>query len=602
MDESVNDNEIKIPGYKILRKDRNRNGGGVCCYIKNSIDFIERKYIGKAIESIWFSVKYKDKQIIFGTIYRPPNSTSVYYDNILSEIQRARDVCNHVIVMGDLNYNYVHDDTLSKNPVYNIEMLFDMKQLIKDPTRTTMSTKSLLDIILSSDYEQHENTTVINTSMSDHDCVYTEYKPVSSFRKQKHKQINYRDFKMFDEKLFLKDLREDPYISNLEFDESELCKRWELFKKSFITIANKHAPMKMMRAKERYYPWVNLEIVKLIYERNHIKKRAVKTKSEHLWQKLKKLRNKITLLIRKRRKEYYEEKLRECGKDSKKMWKCINKITGSKSFIPPHKDISCNNFNEHFSTIGEKIISQTSSKPENLPWKQPPCETTFMFGTIERDDVCKLIKNLGNDSNTDLLGFDSKLLALSYDIISPLLCKLFNASMSTCSVPNDWKTACITPVYKGKGDMSDKNNYRPISIITHISKIFEVLIHRQLLAYLQDKNLISIDQSAYLKFHNTQTSLHRIIDDWIDNVSFNTFTGVCAFDIKKCFDSIDHRLLLKKMQLYGVKDNELRWFESYLSNRSQIVKCHAEISHKRCINVGVPPGLSPGAYSIYHIH
>ena len=140
------------------------------------------------------------------------------------------------------------------------------------------------------------------------------------------------------------------------------------------------------------------------------------------------------------------------------MWKCINKITGSKTYKSPHKDLNATTFNDHFSTIGEKIISQMSNKPENLPWKQPACETVFAFNCIMNDNVCKLLQKLVNDSSTDVLGFHSKLLCLSSKIIAPILTKLFNASLTSCVVPNDWKTACVTPIFKGKGDASDKSN------------------------------------------------------------------------------------------------------------------------------------------------
>ena len=601
LNESVNDSEIAITGYNLIRKDRNRNGGGVCFYVKQSIDFKERNDIGNGIESLWFSVKHKNKLVMFGTIYRPPNSTTDYYDNMFNEIQRAKGICDHLIIMGDFNYDYVNDKTLSKNPIFNIEMLFDMKQLIQEPTRKTVNTKSLLDVIITSDYELHENTTVIHTSMSDHDCVYSEYKLINNLKKQKHKQINYRDFKKFNVDSFLKELMDDPAITDTDFENEKLCEKWELFKLAFVKISDKHAPVKTMRVKERHYPWVNSNIVKLMYERNHAKKCAVKNKCISWWQKYKCLRNRVNVEIRNARKDYYKQKLAECGNNPKKMWKCINKITGSKTYKSPHKDLSATIFNDHFSTIGEKIISQMSNKPESLPWKQPACETVFAFNFMLNDDVYKSFKKLGNDSNTDVLGFDSKLLSLSSEIIAPMLTKLFNASLISCIVPNDWKTACVTPIFKGKGDVSDKSNYRPISLIAHISKIFEMSVHKQLLKYFQDNNLISIDQSAYLKLHNTQTSLHRVIDDWIDNLCFNSLTGICTFDIKKCFDSIDHDLLLKKMEFYGVRNNEVKWFKDYLSDRSQVVKCHGVVSDKRIVNVGVPQGsvLGPILFVIF---
>ena len=298
LDESVSESEIEIAGYSVVRKDRNRNGGGVCFYVKDSLNFHDRKDIGNGIESIWITVKQQDKLVIIGTIYRPPSANSVYYDDMLSEIQRAHDICSNVIVMGDLNYDYINDDTLSRNPVFNIEMLFNMKQLIEEPTRVTVNTKSLLDVILTSDHESHDNTTVINTPMSDHDCVYSEYKLLKSLQKQKHKVISYRDFKKFDVNCFLEELMNDPAICDLQFCENELIEKWNLFKTAFINVSRKHAPIKTMRMKDRYCPWVDKDIVKLMYERNHAKKCAVRTKSQELWQKFKQLRNRVTFETR----------------------------------------------------------------------------------------------------------------------------------------------------------------------------------------------------------------------------------------------------------------------------------------------------------------
>ena len=91
----------------------------------------------------------------------------------------------------------------------------------------------------------------------------------------------------------------------------------------------------------------------------------------------------------------------------------------------------------------------------------------------------------------------------------------------------------------------------------------EAKVHKPLLNYMQNNNYINIDQSAYLKHHYTQTALHRVTDDWIDNMCNKVFTGVCSLDIRKCFDTIDHKILLTKLDYYGVRSNELQWFREY---------------------------------------
>ena len=125
--------------------------------------------------------------------------------------------------------------------------------------------------------------------------------------------------------------------------------------------------------------------------------------------------------------------------------------------------------------------------------------------------------------------------------------QLYNVSVETETVISDWKLSKVTPIYKGKGSKDEAGNYRPISLISHIMKIFEKEIKLQVMGYLEVNNLITSDQSAYRNQHNTQTALHRVVDDWLDNVSDGNLTGVCSFDITKCFDTINHAILLKKM-------------------------------------------------------
>ena len=178
----------------------------------------------------------------------------------------------------------------------------------------------------------------------------------------------------------------------------------------------------------------------------------------------------------------------------------------------------------------------------------------------------KHLLKLDDVTNNDVLVFDSRLLFLSEDIIAPILTTNYNVSIETQSVISDWKLSKVTPIYNGKGSKDDAGNYRPISLIGHniIMKIFQKEIQVQVMGYLEVNNLITSDQSAYRNQHNTQTALHRVVDDWLYNISDGNLTGVCSFDITKCFDTINHTILLKKMSFYGFKDNASKWFQSYL--------------------------------------
>ena len=597
LDKSVDDMEIKIPGFSVVRKDRNKHGGGVCFYICDGIQYCTIDNIGNGIESLWLSVKQRNKKhIVIGTIYRAPNSNREYCENIFNEIQRAKDISEEVIVMGDLNFDCISDNGLSQNPISCLESMFDMTQLIKMPTRITLKTKSLLDVIITSNYKKHCNTTVIDISMSDHCCVYTEYGTTINFEKlsKPNNEITFKNYKQFNLEAFKQELSDSHFVTNCDFENSELEHRWKLFMSAFLEISNKHVPSKTMRLKDRCSPWVSNDTISMMYRRDFLKRKAVKNNDEQLWKEYRELRNDITKKIKSDKKKYYTDQLKECGKNPQKVWKFINKVTGGGKQTQPPSDLSADAFNVYFSTIGEKIKESSSTKPVNLPWKNPPCSFNFRFSPVNEEWVKKALMKLNSNSNVDILGFDRKLLRCSAEIISPIICKFFNASLITSTVISDWKMARVTPVFKEKGDKSDFSNYRPISVIGHISKLFEMVIHRQLLEYFHESNLISLDQSAYLKHRNTQTALHRVIDDWTDNICSNNLTGICSFDIKKCFDTIDHQILLLKLEKYGITNSELNWFRSYLADRCQIVRCNNKLSEKCNVTVGVPQGSTLG--------
>ena len=232
--------------------------------------------------------------------------------------------------------------------------------------------------------------------------------------------------------------------------------------------------------------------------------------------------------------------------------------------------------------------SDDSVDDAHVFWRGSNCTCHFNFTEIKHCSVKKHIHALGDASNNYVLGFDSKLMYLSYDILAPILTKSYNVSIESKFVIPDWKLSKVTPIYKGKGSKDDAGNYRPISLIGHIIKIIEKEVKLQLMSYLVSNKLITSDQSAYMKQHNTQTALHKVIDDWLYNMSDGNLTGVCSFDITKCFDTINHAILIKKFEFYGFDQCDIKWFKSYLHKGEQLVSCHNQLSGKCELQIGVP--------------
>ena len=171
--------------------------------------------------------------------------------------------------------------------------------------------------------------------------------------------------------------------------------------------------------------------------------------------------------------------------------------------------------------------------------------------------------------------------------ISDSLKHIFNQAITLSLFPDDWKTARVIPLYKN-GQRNVAENYRPISVLPAISKIMEKILYDQLYCYLSKFRLLSDGQFGFPKFHATATALLDCTNDGYVNLDKKMFNLVVQIDLKKAFDTVDHRILLRKLEIYGIKGQALPLLNSYLLNRSQ--KCHINgfLSSEKTIRCGVP--------------
>ena len=155
--------------------------------------------------------------------------------------------------------------------------------------------------------------------------------------------------------------------------------------------------------------------------------------------------------------------------------------------------------------------------------------------------------------------------------------------------------------YFQKGKKDDPNNYRPISVIPVVAKIFEKRVHEQLYNYLNDNDLLANCQSGFRSLHSTLTALLEATENWSLNIDNGLINGVIFIDLKKASDTIDHNIIIRKLSNYGVDQKALRWFQSYLSDRSQKCSVNGHLSTASPITCGVPQGsiIGPLLFLVY---
>ena len=177
---------------------------------------------------------------------------------------------------------------------------------------------------------------------------------------------------------------------------------------------------------------------------------------------------------------------------------------------------------------------------------------------------------------------------------------IFNTSLKSSRFPNDWKTTRMTPIFK-EGNKSDKSNYRPISVLPVISRLFEKLVLNQLYQYLDHKGLLSLNQSGFKRLHSTVTCLLKNTGDWKTGLDSGQMLGMVFVDLRNAFDTVDHRILCNKFKLYGVQQREISWYKGYLSDRSQYCSVGGYDCNVGELELGVPQGscLGPLLFLIY---
>ena len=248
------------------------------------------------------------------------------------------------------------------------------------------------------------------------------------------------------------------------------------------------------------------------------------------------------------------------------------------------------------STIANKLrnllpdILFDTAKLSNFVRSRKDESAIFSIPSITERDVVSYLLKIDSNKSTGIDDISSRMLKLAAPFIAPSIARLINLSFSLNVFPCRWKTAKVTPIFKS-GDPADVTNYRPISVLPILSKIAERHVYNALYSFLSENDLIYTRQSGFRLRHSTETALIKVIDDLLFNLDNDCVSGMVLIDYRKAFDMIDHTLLLKKREVYGLSTETLQWFTSYLTNRRQLVK----LGDKQSNLANVPHGISQGS-------
>lgn len=381
------------------------------------------------------------------------------------------------------------------------------------------------------------------------------------------------------------------------------------FLSELIKVIDKHFPFRTIRVKGKHSPWISSHLISLFKEREKAWSKYRCTKSVPDWNHYKSLRNQCKTQTRNAKSSYYNDCFLKDFKNPRQFWDHLNRVLNrnSKTSVNQIKvnDVSISDpsliahaFNQHFTEIGDSnhVISSINDHASTFSFTPG----SFTFNKIMPNDVFNAIANLKEYSSAGPDGIEARYIKLAAQVLIFPLADLFNLSLNTCTVPGTWKCAKVIPLFKS-GDVSIMNNYRPISIICTIAKIFEKIIFNQLSNFIIRKNILCPFQSGFKPNFSTTTALLKFTNDIFSACDKGHLTGAIFIDLSKAFDMVDHYILLDKLQAIGLNQNALLWFNSYLHNRRQCVAFKGLLSDYLLVDKGVPQGstLGPLLFSIF---
>jgi hypothetical protein len=372
---------------------------------------------------------------------------------------------------------------------------------------------------------------------------------------------------------------------------------WSAFKDKFLEFVDKHIPFKERRIKASSEQWINDDILIKMHQRDYLHQKALQHNSDYYWKLYKRARNLVVSKIREAKRTFVDEAINQAQTKPKDMW------TRLKQFLPSQ----CNKIQTLYLQIDDTCISQNDQIADafnyffcnighnlgkNFDDKLPDVEQlmsngSFKIQKMSVDFVTKQISGMSTAKATWLDGISVKLLKLTSNAIVDILTCVFNFSMETNNFENDWKRAKVSPIFKNV-DEHMANNYRPVSVLPIISKIIEKHVFNSF--YLSENHLITSSQSGFRPKHSSETALNCLIDRCLKNIDQGKLTGVPFIDLSKAFDTVNHNVLIHKLKSFGICENTVSWFKSYLSSREKSVGWKGVISKPNNITIGVPQG------------
>jgi hypothetical protein len=621
-----------IDGYKPLmyKKRRGMRGGGVGFYIKNNLnaEIIEHlsPFEEKIIEALTITISYPDsnKHVLCTSVYRSNgiihNVTSSQqmerfmskFTELLDSIQQTK---KESYIFIDSNIDLLNLRNLSVSNYMNLIIEKSFLQGISKATRMQNDSKTLIDHILFNTECESLSSGVIVSDVSDH--FFTFIVPPNRRKNvvHNHQSIYSRNYSLQNLNNFKITLGTMDWTSVLSCVDVNLA--YSEFWSKYKTCHDLHFPLSRKRFNKNIHKRQPFITNGLLISRNtkiKLHKKAVADPSVGNIQRYKTYKTLYCRILRGAKKMYYTSKLNENLKNPKKTWETLNEILGKNKKKDDVSQINiegtpesdptkiANHFNQFFTSIGKKIsndVPPVDKQPEEyINYGRPIPELNLQNTTPEH--VLKTIKKSKNKNSCDIHGISAKMVKFVGAEVSIPLAHIFNRSLESGVFPEMLKQCRVIPIFKS-GNHMECDNYRPISLLSSISKVLEKIVAEKLLFHLTENDLLYTHQYGFIPKKSAEHNLMHVINFVSSALNDGNFCVGVFLDLKKAFDVCSHSILLKKLKKMGINGVTHSWFANYLSGRSQKVEINEKLSEEQNLDISVIQGsiLGPILFLCY---
>ena len=531
---------------------------------------------------------------------------------------RVNSIKLPVILGTDQNIDYLKQGiNNTQTKLLDLSTSLGFLPLITRPTRVTDKTSTLIDNIYVSPqlYDNNRSAQVLEYDLSDHYPCLAYFRTLGKCQRDLTFQ-----FRNCNNKILQDIANQLALVDWFPNQLTDLNASFDKFTETIYTSFNNNCPLITKTIAEHSVLKENW-MTKTLLNKSRLLQRTFrkvrkKDRGSLEYRKYCQERNEYNRLKRKMKLDYFTTLITQAKNNTQKMWAIVNSQLTTRN--PPLKipevfkvnnvqiignENIANEFNKFFSKVGENTangLPPATHSFEHFLTQSPQVEEDFTLTMTTPDEIVKIIDSLKNSNSCGADNISTKIIKAIKQIIALPLSELINFSFRVGQFPSSLKISIVKPVFK-KGAQDNLGNYRPISLLSVTSKIFERAFANRLKTFLNSANILTQNQYGFRKNYSTIDAIAQLVGDIILAFEKNEQVVATMLDISKAFDTINHATLLTKLQYYGIRNTAANWLKSYLENRLQVVNVADKTSAVLPVRTGVPQGsvLGPLLFVLY---